>query len=140
MAISDEEMLAGLPDIRIDHDNKEYYRGLLEHRLLINRCVQCSTWHFPPRASCPKCWSWDIAPTEVSGKGTIHHFSFRNDLPAHGAPKEPYPVVAVNLDEGVRFTSTLIGCAKSNLKIGMRVELAWIENGAPFPAFRPVSQ
>lgn len=35
--VSDAELLAALPDTLIDHDNKEFYRGWLEHRLVINR-------------------------------------------------------------------------------------------------------
>lgn len=141
MIISDEEMLARLPGIRIDHDNKEYYRGLLQHRLLLNRCEKCSTWHHPPRASCSKCWSWKITPSEVSGKGTVYLFSFLNSVPAHGAalPGEPFPVVNIELAENVRFTTTVVDCLKAQLVIGMPVELTWIErDGMPFPAFQPV--
>ncbi len=138
MKISDAELFERFPGIRIDHDNKEYYRGLLEHRLLLNRCEQCRTWHHPPRASCPECWSWNVVPTEISGKGTVYLFSFRNGTPAHGAPSEPYPVVNIELPEGVRFTTTVVDCPKADLKIGMAVELTWIEeDGMPFPAFRP---
>ena len=141
MILSDEEMLARLPGIRIDHDNKEYYRGLLQHRLLLNRCEKCNTWHHPPRASCPKCWSWKITPSEVSGKGTVYLFSFLNSVPAHGAalPGEPFPVVNIELAENVRFTTTVVDCLKAQLVIGMPVELTWIEReGMPFPASQPV--
>ena len=141
MTISDDDVLARFPGIRIDHDNKAFYRGLLEHRLLLNRCPQCGKWHHPPRPSCPKCWSWDVAPTEVSGTGKVYLFSFRNGTPAHGAFSEPYPVVSIELPEGVRFTSTVVDCPKAQLKIGMAVELSWIEeDGMPFPAFRPLSR
>ncbi len=133
-------MLARLPGIRIDRDNKEYYRGLLQHRLLFNRCKSCGTWHFPPRPTCPKCWSWDVAPTEIAGKGYVYLFSFRNVSAAHGNPSEPYPVANIELPEGVRFTTTVVDCPKAALKIGLPVELTWIEeDGMPFPAFRPAS-
>ena len=138
MEISDEEVLARLPGIRIDHDNKAYYRGLLQRRLMLNRCQRCQAWHHPPKASCPTCWSWEVSPTEVAGKGQVYLFSFLNGLPAQDNPAEPFPVVAVELAEGVRFTSTLVNCPKAEIEIGMPVELTWIErNGAPFPAFQP---
>lgn len=137
--ISDEEMLRRLPDIRIDHDNKEYYRGLLEQRLLLNRCARCATWHHPPKASCPKCWSWDVIPTEVSGVGEVFMFSFVNARSAVDDPAQPYPVATIALREEVRFTTTIVNCPKAELRIGMPVELTWIdEDGMPFPAFRPV--
>ncbi|HKP77930.1 MAG TPA: OB-fold domain-containing protein [Phenylobacterium sp.] len=138
MGIPDEEVLARLPGIRIDRDNVGYYRGLLERRLLLNRCEPCGTWHHPPRASCPKCWSWDVAPAEVSGEGTVYLFSFINGAAAHDDPAAPYPVVCVELPEGVRFTTTMVNCAKDDLAIGMPVKLAWIEqDGMPFPAVTP---
>ena len=140
LTISDSDMLARLPSIRIDRDNKEYYRGLLQQRLLLNHCEKCGTWHHPPRASCPKCWSWQVVPSEVSGKGTVYLFSFLNAVPAHGAalPTEPFPVVSIELPEGVRVTTTVVNCLKSQLMIGMPVELIWIEReGMPFPAFQP---
>src|SRR6201999_633041 len=36
--LSDEELMDALPDIRVDHDNAAHYRGLLERRLVLNRC------------------------------------------------------------------------------------------------------
>jgi len=140
LTISDEDMLARLPGIRIDRDNKEYYRGLLEHRLLLNHCEKCGTWHHPPRASCPKCWSWDVVPSEASGKGKVYLFSFLNSIPAHDGslPGEPFPVVNIELAEGVRFTTTVVNCPKAKLAIGMPVELTWVERESmPFPAFQP---
>lgn len=140
MDISDEDMLARLPGIRIDHDNKAYYRGLLQHRLLLNRCKTCGTWHSPPRATCPKCWSWDLVPTEISGKGRVYLFSFRNGVPAHGNPSEPSAVAAIELPEGVRFTTTIVNCPKADIRIGMPVALVWVEeDGMPMPAFQPAS-
>jgi len=136
--LSDEEVLERLPGIRIDHDNKAYYRGLLEHRLLLNRCSACGAWHHPPKPSCPKCWSWEVTPTEVEGRGQVYLFSFLNGQPAHDDPSQPFPVASIELAEGVRFTSTIVDCPKHELAIGLPVELTWIErDGMPFPAFRP---
>ena len=52
----------------------------------------------------------------------------------------PHPVVTVELAEqvGLRFTTTMVGCAHEDIHIGMPVEITWIErNGCPYPAFRP---
>lgn len=40
--------------------------------------------------------------------------------------------------DGLRFTGTIVGCAPRDVRIGMPVELTWIERGgSPYPAFRP---
>ena len=60
--------------------------------------------------------------------------------PAEGVDySTPYPVVTVELDEepGLRFTSSVIGCPNSEIQIGRRVRLDWIERaGIPLPVFR----
>ena len=129
--------------VRIDHDTKHLYRGWLEERLLINRCDDCARFHHPPKPICPSCWSSSLTPTEVSGRGVIHLTILLHQGPP--APdvdyaKGPHPVVSVDLEEqeALRFTSTVIDCPLEEVRIGLPVELAWIDRfGTPFPVFRP---
>lgn len=142
MPISDAELLDAFPDTLIDHDNKELYRGWLERRLLLNRCGNCGRWHHPPRPRCPECWSTDVRPTEVSGRGTVHLLiKLHQGPPAPDVDyKTPHPVATVELDEqeGLRFTSTIVNCPLDEMAIGMPVQLTWIERwGAPYPVFEP---
>jgi uncharacterized OB-fold protein len=140
--MTDEELLARFPGQRIDHDNKDVYRARLERRLLVNRCGDCGLWHQPPRPICPSCWSTNVAPTEVSGRGTIYMAIFLHQgPPATGVDYSAaaHPVVTVDLDEqdGLRFTSTVVGSSNEEIAIGRRVELDWIDrDGAPLPVFR----
>jgi uncharacterized OB-fold protein len=134
------ELFAGQP---LTRDSAAHYRGRLGHQLLINRCASCGHFHHPPRPICPKCWSTDVAPTEVSGNGTIHLIVFLHQgPPAAGVDyATPYPVATVELDEqpGLRFTGTVLGATNDQITIGRRVRLDWIERaGVPVPAFRLV--
>jgi uncharacterized OB-fold protein len=140
---SDAELVDRFVRVRLDHDNKAFYRGWLEERLLINRCQACGRWHHPPKPICPDCWSTDLVPTEVSGRGTVHLLILLHQgPPAPGVDYAagPHPVATVELVEqdALRFTSTVVGCSPRDVYIGMPVELTWIErDGIPFPAFRP---
>jgi uncharacterized OB-fold protein len=142
-AVSDAELVERLPRQRIDHDNKEYYRGWLQRRLLLNRCRTCGMWHHPPKPVCAHCWSSDLEPTEPSGRGTVHLLMLLHQgPPAPGVDYTvgPHPVATVELDEqpGLRLTSTVVGCRATDVAIGMRVTLTWLDrDGAPFPAFTP---
>ncbi len=119
--ISDRELLDAFPDTLIDHDNKEFYRGWLEHRLLLNRCRDCGRWHHPPRPMCPDCWSGNLAPTEISKSGTIHLL-----IKLHQGPLCP-----------TSTTHVLTPLATVEQQ-GMPVKLAWIERwGAPYPVLEP---
>jgi uncharacterized protein len=139
--VTDEELVAQFPGRQLDHDNKAFYRGWLERRLLVNRCGDCGAWHHPPKPVCPRCWSGEVRATPVAGIGTI----FMVVLLHQGPPAEgveystPHPVVTVELDEqdGLRLTSTVVGAVNDEIRIGRRVQLDWIERGgAPMPVFR----
>jgi uncharacterized OB-fold protein len=139
----DATVLAAYPDAVIDQDTIGHYRGWLEHRLLLNRCAACGHWHHPPAPLCPRCWSFDVVPTEVSGEGTIHLLILvHQGPPAPGVDYTagPHPVATVELVEqdGLRFTSTVVGVPPGELGIGQPVTLDWIDRGgAPYPVFRP---
>ena len=139
-SITDAELVDSLPDVLINGDNKEFYRGWLARELRLNRCENCGTWHHPPRAMCPECWSDRVAPTPVSGHGTIHLLIWlRQGPPADGVDySTPHPVVTVEMAEqqGLRYTSTVLDAEFGDIAIGDPVELAWTQrSGVPFPVF-----
>lgn len=145
MSVSDEEVFERFNDVLINYDNIEHYRGLLEERLLINRCDDCGYWIYPHRPLCPECWSWSVTPTEVSGRGRIYlktriHQARANDIAGQRAG-DGVVLVAVELSEqkGLRYLSTVEGVEFDELDHDVEVELAWIDgDGRRVPAFRPV--
>lgn len=139
--VDDSELVLRFPGEVITHDNKAHYRGRLQRRLLINRCTDCGAWHHPPKPLCPKCWSWNIEPTEVTGAGVIHlTVMLHQGPPAEGVDySTPYPIVTVDLDDapGARFTAAVVGAQNSDVTIGRRVRLDWAtRGGSPMPVFR----
>ncbi len=71
--------------LAIDHDSKAYWEGCLQQKLMINRCQDCGYWIHFPRPICPKCWSENVRPAEVRGRGTIYTFS------VHHQTDDPQP-------------------------------------------------
>lgn len=137
--VTDEELVARYPGAGVDHDNQAHYRGWLNRQLLFNRCRDCGTWHDPPKPMCPSCWSTNVAATPVAGTGSIFMAVFLHQgLPADGVDyRTPHPVVTVELDEGIRFSSTVIDASSDAITIGAPVEVAWIDRGgSPLPVFR----
>lgn len=142
--ISDAEVFAALPNVRIDRDNIAHYHGLLEQRLLINRCQTCGYWIYPHRPLCPECLSWDVAPMEVSGRGKLFSYTLIHQT---RDPKvfldEPMPVAAVELaeQEGLRYLSSIVNCPAHKLRYDMALQLVWIDqDGILVPAFEPAPQ
>lgn len=141
--ITDQEVFDRLPGMVIDRDSVDFYRGVLERRMLLNHCEDCGHWNSATRPQvCPTCWSDNVTRSEPSGKGTIHSFTLLHaGLPIPGVDyKAGYPVALVELDEqkGFRAAATIVDCPNEDLRVGLPVELTWIERGGePFPAFRP---
>jgi len=138
--VSDDELVQRFPGEPITHDNAEHYRGRLRRELLLNRCGECGRWHAPPKPICPDCWSTRVSAEPVRGDGVIFMAMFLHRGPA--APgvdyRVPYPVVTVELveQEGLRFTSTVIGADNDAIRIGTPVKLAWTQRaGATLPVF-----
>jgi uncharacterized protein len=146
MTVSDDDVFKKFPDVLITYDNIEHYRGLLQRRLLINRCDDCSHWIYPHRPLCPQCWSWSVTPTEVSGRGHVHLFTEIKHTRANdqaGQRQGAVVLIGVELAEqpGLRYLSTVDGIAFADLRHDMPVELTWTErDGLAVPAFRPATQ
>ncbi len=142
METDDRTVLDAFPRAAIDHDNIAFYGGLLERRFLANRCGECGFWHFPPRSICPRCWSRDVVPTEVSGAGVIYMtVALHQGAPPGGEPGVPYPIATVELAEqaGLRVSTMLAGSAPGEMRIGLPVQLGWVDrDGAPYPVFHLV--
>jgi hypothetical protein len=104
----------------ITHDNRFFWEGLVRHQLLIQRCASCHRLQHPPAPMCPGCHSFEMEAIEASGRGIVHSF-----VVAHHPPIPPfeYPnvIVLVELEEGTRLVSRLVGTQPDDVAIGMPV-------------------
>jgi hypothetical protein len=141
-SVSDSEVFERFaPPTWIDQDNINMLRGFLEHRLLINRCGNCHRYSQPPYPVCPSCQSEDVQPTEVSGRGEVFTFTILHTGWARGVDYRaghPVAVIALEEQDGLRVTGTIVNCGHEDIRIGMPVDLTWIErNGVDIPAWQP---
>lgn len=130
----------------INRDNAGFWEGVAAHRLLIQRCGDCATLRFPWLPGCNACGSraWDTV--EASGSGTVfsyvvmHHPPFPAfTLPEHAADAAgPYAVGLIELAEGVRMVSNVVGVPYDKVRIGMPVRLEFLRVDAELelPVFR----
>src|SRR5260370_17689705 len=114
---------ADLPTI--EDDSREYWDGAADGRLLIARCGSCGRVHHYPRVICPYCWSEDVAAVEASGRATLYTYStvYMNDLPPF-RDRLPYIAAVLDLEEGPRLMSAIVGCEPYRLRIGTSLSTA----------------
>ena len=105
-----------------------FWEGLKAERLLIQQCERCSHWVFYPRRHCPACFTHALAWREVSGGATLYSFTVTRipTLPDF-ADEMPQILAVVELDQGVRINTNLVGLDESEVKVGMRLQPVFAE-------------
>jgi uncharacterized OB-fold protein/acyl dehydratase len=126
------------PRPAISRDTQFFWDGIDQGELRIQRCESCSALHHPPMVRCAKCGSYDLGHLVSSGRGTVYSFV---EVHHPQFPIFEYPLLAVliELEEGTRILSNLLGVTAEQVEIGMPVELS-IEATDPelnLPLFRP---
>ncbi len=108
---------------RINADNKEYWDGCREHKLLAQKCAECGKLRTQASYFCPLCLGDKTEAVELSKKGVIYSY-IRLEKPFHPSMKEklPYIVAEIDLDEGIRILANMDE-ELENLKCGMKVEI-----------------
>lgn len=132
-------MQSTLPEPVANADSAPYWDAARERRLLIRSCGACGTKHFMPRYLCPACWSDQLEWVPSAGKGSVHSFSIIRRAPvATFAQKVPYVVALIDLDEGPRMVTNIVGDDALSVRIGERVEVTFEErgDGAMLPQFQ----
>ena len=125
------------PKPGLTHDNRFFWEGLVQHKLLIQRCASCRRLQHPPAPMCPGCHGFEMEAIEASGRGVVHSF-----VVAHHPPIPPfeYPnvIVLVELEEGTRLVSRLVGTPPDDVAIGMpvAVEFEKVDEGLVLHRFR----
>ena len=111
---------------RIDEESRGYWEALARHELYFQRCRDCGTKRFYPRALCPACLSSATEWVRATGRGTVYSFTVTYQNQAPGFREElPYVLAIVELDEGVRMMTNVVGCAPDAVRIGMAVEVVF---------------
>jgi uncharacterized OB-fold protein len=122
-----------------------FWEATREGHLLVQWCTACDRGIFYPRAFCPRCAApgsaleWRTA----SGRATVHAAVVEHRPAAAGARfsgGEPYCVALVDLEEGVRMLTNVVGCPPGEVRAGMPVTVTWepLSDGRQLPLFRPV--
>ena len=109
---------------RIDEESRGYWEALARHELYFQRCRQCGTKRFPPRAVCPVDLSSSTEWVRASGRGTVYSFTVTYQNQAPGFRESlPYVLAVVELDEGPRMMTNIVGCSAEDVRVGMAVEI-----------------
>ena len=125
----------------VDWETRAYWEGCGRHELILQRCRSCGTLQHRPRALCVSCLSDEIEHFPASGRGTVYSFTVTHQNQAPGFRDAlPYVLAYVELEEGVRLLTNIVGCSPENVRIGLPVEVeyAQLEGDIAVPRFHPL--
>jgi uncharacterized OB-fold protein len=132
------------PDV--DADSAPYWAAVREHRLIIQRCTNCSAARFPARPVCSVCASTGFEWIEATGEAHLVSWCIARH-PFHPHFRDvPYAVLLVELDAhaGVSMFGNFRGDLDS-LAAGLALRAVFddaadeltLVNWAPAEAFAP---
>lgn len=92
--------------------------------LLLQCCRDCGHLQHYPRSLCIRCWSHDLIWQPATGTGTVWTFTVVT-IPGHPAwsSQVPYVLALVELEEGPRLMTNIVGCPPDSVYCGQAVRL-----------------
>lgn len=118
-----------------------FWEGCRNGELLIQKCQDCQSFIFYPKMYCPDCLSSNLEWVRSSGRGKVYSYmTVYAFQPTEFADDVPYVVAIVELEEGVRMMSNVVGCPTDRVTCDMPVEVVFEKatDGFTLPKFRPV--
>ena len=125
---------------RPNEDSAPFWEAAFKGELSMQRCGDCGHVRFPPALLCAGCLSEKAEWVKLSGRGTVYSWIVvhQSQHPAFNADV-PYNVAIIELEEGPRLHTNIIGCTNDQIHIGMPVEVAFqkVNDDTALVKFRP---
>jgi hypothetical protein len=111
---------------RPTEDSAPFWAAAHKGELRMQQCGDCSHVRFPPSVVCARCLSENAEWIALSGRGTIFSWIVvhQSQHPAFNSDT-PYNVAIVELEEGPRLHTRIVGCSNDEIFIGMPVEVVF---------------
>lgn len=92
-------------------ETARFWEGTKNSELWIQRCNACGRPYFYPRPFCPHCNSDDVEWFQASGRARLISYVISHRAVPGLTPQAPYVVALVELAEGPRMATNLVGVA-----------------------------
>ncbi len=122
-----------------DPDSVPYWSAAHHGRLVVQVCDDCGTAQLYGRAMCLACRG-SVSWVPASGRGTVYSYTVIRQN--HARPFRdwiPYVVALVDLEEGPRVMTNVVGCEPDEVSVGMAVRARFeaVSDEAGIALFEP---
>lgn len=133
-------MSANLKDlVVITEQNAPFWEAIDRNQLTFQRCEACGHRWLPARRECPSCLSDKVRWQEACGAARLVSWVvYHSALHPAFEHRVPYNVAVVELKEGPRMISNVVGCPPDALRIDQTLRFVVREqDGVRIPQFEP---
>ena len=120
-------------------ETRHFWEGTKSGELRLQRCDTCQHTYFPPRPFCPACASREVSVFRASGRAILYSYVISH-RPAPGFVA-PYSIAVVELAEGPRMMTNIVGCAQTPaallLDMSLTVRFEPLDDEISLPLFAP---
>lgn len=119
-----------------------FWDAAKRHELVLQRCSRCKEYQWYPRGLCIHCGSTALSWEKVSGQGSVYSFTVIRQVVDNSPAFQkdiPFIVALIELAEGPRIYSDIVGCKPEEVKIGMHVNVIFedVTENISLPKFQP---
>ena len=122
--------------------SKPFWDAARRDELVVKKCTGCGHVDHPPYPYCTACGSEEASWVKASGKAKLYAFAVNTyGVPFSFVADLPYVTALVDLPEGPRMISNVVGCAPGELRNGMDLEVVFerVDGDVVLPKWRPAT-
>jgi len=117
-----------------------FWEAARQRRLVIQCCTGCSRYRWPPEVACYECGSFDYEWAPASGRAKLYTWTVAHPpLLPYFHRRAPWPIAVVELEEGPRMITNIVGIESGEYEIGMPLVAGFedIDKDVTLVVFRP---
>jgi uncharacterized OB-fold protein len=110
----------------LSNENRPFWEAAKRQELHMQQCLDCQHIRYPINHVCPKCLSGRAEWKRLSGRGEVFSYIVFHQVYHAGFAKDvPYNVAMIQLEEGPRMISNVVGVPTDKVKVGDKVEVTF---------------
>jgi uncharacterized OB-fold protein len=122
--------------------SQPFWDATRHRELIVQWCGRCEHAIYYPRVLCPGCGSTELGWRTCTGLGTVYANATHGGAGSAGGggTTASYCVALIDVDEGFRMLSNVVGSDPDDVRVGQRVEVCWepLPDGRALALFRPL--
>jgi len=98
---------------------EQFYKYLLEKKIMAAKCKECGSIYIPPRPMCTNCFSKELIWVQLRPKGRLLTYTVIHVAPERFQSMAPYAYGIVELEEGPRLPGIIRGLDPDKIEVGI---------------------